>query len=75
MGFDVLVDIANHVMLRHMGPISKILVKRTKAKARTAEHFMELLLQELPDAAQQASVEKEIQAALAVLALAPGRGG
>lgn len=75
VGFDVLVDVANQVMLRHMGPISKILVKRTKAKARTAEHFMELLLQELPDAAQKASVEKELQAALAALDLAPGKSG
>jgi serine/threonine-protein kinase len=62
--FEGLTDIANLVMVKYMGPIGKVVVKRAAAKAGTPEHFMELLAQELPGEVERTAFLNEVHAGL-----------
>ena len=53
------VERAHIVMVKQMGPIAKIIVKKAAAKATSAAHFVELLAQELPDGPQRHLLTQE----------------
>ena len=73
IALQALVDIANQVLPRHLGPIAKIVTKRAAGKARTSEQFMQLVSQELPDEAQRSAFAKDMQAAIAAHTAAGGK--
>ena len=54
-----IVERAHTVMVKYMGPIAKIIVKKASAKATSAAHFVELLAQELPDGPQRNQLTQE----------------
>lgn len=56
-----LIDRANLVMAKHMGPIAKIIVKKAAAKANSPTQFVALLAQEMPDGPQRAQLITEFQ--------------
>ena len=55
-----LIERATLVMTRHMGPIAKIIVKKSAAKAASAEQFVALLAQELPEGPQRTQFIAEL---------------
>jgi serine/threonine-protein kinase len=55
-----LIERATLVMTRHMGPIAKIIVKKAAAKAASAEQFVALLAQELPEGPQRTQLIAEL---------------
>jgi serine/threonine-protein kinase len=69
--YERLNDTAKLVMVKYMGPIGNIVVKRAAAKARTPEHFMELLAQELPGELERTTFLNEVQAGLSAHMPAP----
>lgn len=69
---DRLIELASQVLVKHLGPIAKIVIRRAASKARTPEQFMDLLMQELPGEAQKAAFAKEMQTALEALPSASG---
>ncbi|MDP2372002.1 MAG: hypothetical protein Q8M25_27750, partial [Rhodoferax sp.] len=56
-----LIERANLVMAKHMGPIAKIIVKKAAAKATSPTQFVALLAQEMPDGPQRAQLITEFQ--------------
>ena len=56
-----LIERANLVMAKHMGPIAKIIVKKAAAKANSPTQFVALLAQEMPEGPQRAQLITEFQ--------------
>ncbi len=57
-----LLELANLLMARHMGPIAKIIVKKSAAKAASPAQFVALLAQEVPDGPKRVQLVAELQA-------------
>jgi serine/threonine protein kinase len=72
---EALAGIANQVLVKYLGPISKIVTKRAASKARTSEQFMQLVSQDLPDDAQRSAFNKDMQAAIVAHTTATGGNG
>jgi serine/threonine-protein kinase len=62
---ETLIAVASQVLVKHLGPIAKIVVRRASAKAKTPDQLMELICKELPGDAQRETFALEIQTALA----------
>jgi serine/threonine protein kinase len=54
------VEKAAAVMVGRLGPIAKVLARRCAAKAKTREHFVELVLEQVGSAAQPAALQAAI---------------
>lgn len=50
-----LIDRAAHVLARSQGPIARVLVQRAAKQANTADQFVDLLAQGLPDGSERAA--------------------
>ena len=54
-----LIERANQVMAKHMGPIAKVIVKKAAAKSSSPAQFISLLAQEMPDGPQRTQLITE----------------
>ncbi len=55
-----LIERATMILTRHIGPIAKILVKKAAARSASADEFIGLLAQELPDGSQRSKFVLEL---------------
>ena len=58
---------------RHVGPLAKVLVKRSQGEATSIEDFFRALAEHIPDAEEQAAFMKKIATVKAAATLAPSR--
>ena len=58
---DALVDGAQRLLARRVGPIAKIVVKKAASKARDRQDFLALVADAVPDAAQRSALLSELE--------------
>src|SRR5204862_7959660 len=56
-----IVEHATKVLTAHMGPIARIVVKKSSAQAQSTDHFYALLIEEVDEGAARAKVLAELR--------------